>query len=144
MTQLLDARTSQNASYANSIAIPILIVDSPALVGQVGLNVHNASGITRVIFNGTVAMQLPLLPVVTAVTLTVVRGFLPTDPLVYSATEILDLEILGSQVLTITGSDYNVPFPISNQLVYTMFISASALGTVRVGPESFNAVAYSD
>lgn len=144
MAQLLDARTSQNASYANSIADPITIIDTPELVGQVGLNVFDATGPIRVQMNGTVAVQVPLLPAVTGITITVVRGTLPTDTLVYSATHNLGLSVLAPQLITFTASDFEVPVPDSNQLVYTMFISSNVLGTFRVGPESFNARAYSD
>jgi hypothetical protein len=144
MAQLLDARTSQNASFANSISEEILAVDTPELVGQVGLNIFNPTGIIRVQFTGTVAVEVPILPVVTAITVTVVRGTLPTDDLVYSAEQNLELSVLAPQIITFTGSDLDVPAPASNHLVYTMFISSDTIGTTRVGPESFNAAAYSD
>jgi hypothetical protein len=141
MTTLLDARTSQNASYANSIAIPILVVDTPQLMGQVGLNVSQAqeTDLVAVQFTGVVSVQLPLALV--GITVTVVRGSLPTDPLVFSATETFDLSVLAPQVITVTGSDYNVDIT-DDLLVYTMFIQSNLLGTIRVGPESFNVAAY--
>jgi hypothetical protein len=139
LAQLIDARTSQNASYADSIVEPILVVDEPQLVGQVGLNVTEATGPVTVQFSGTVSVQLPLALV--GVTVTVVRGTEATDPLVYSTTETFSLSVLAPQVITFTGSDFEVEDP-GDELVYTMFISASLLGTVRVGPESFNAAAY--
>lgn len=37
MGTYVDGRTSQNASTANSIAIPILVVDTPQLFGQIGI-----------------------------------------------------------------------------------------------------------
>ena len=37
MQTFLDARTSQNATYANSIAIPITAINTPELFGQIGL-----------------------------------------------------------------------------------------------------------
>lgn len=140
MTRLLDARTSQNASYANSIAIPILVIDTPQLFGQVGLHTANAGSNIRVQFNGTVSVQLPLALV--GVTVTVVRGTLPTDPVVYSATTTYSLSVLAPQVINFSGADFNPTK--QNQLTYTAFISSNLLGTIRVGPESFWASAFSD
>ncbi|MGO1102249.1 hypothetical protein ACTOTU_30320 (plasmid) [Priestia megaterium] len=144
MTILLDARTSQNASIANSISIPITILSAPGLFGQVGLNVFNATGPIRTQLSGTVACQLPLLPLATTITLIVVRGTSLTDPIIYSSSEALNINLLGPQLFTFTASDFNVPPPASGLLIYTAFIGSNILGTVRVGPESFNAIAYSD
>ncbi|MED4618743.1 hypothetical protein ABET11_27280 [Priestia megaterium] len=143
MTTLLDARTSQNASIANSISIPINILSAPGLFGQVGLNVFTATGPIRTQLSGTVAVQLPLLPVATTITLIVVRGTSLTDPVIYSSAESLNISLLGPQLFTFTASDFNVPPPASGLLIYTAFIASNILGTVRVGPESFNAIAYS-
>jgi len=140
MTQVIDARTSQNASYAGSIAAPILFIGTPQLVGQIGLNTLGTTGIPRVQLTGTVSVTLPL--ALAGITVTVVRGTLPTDPLVYSATQTFDLTILAPQVITFTASDYNPP--LEPQLTYTMFVASNILGTVRVGPESFNGTLYSD
>jgi len=135
MTTLLDARTSQNASIANSISIPITILSAPGLFGQVGLNVLGATGPIRTQLSGTVACQLPLLPVATTITLTVVRGTSLTDPVIYSSAEALNINLLGPQLFTFTASDFNVPPPASELLIYTAFIGSNVLGTVRVGPE---------
>jgi hypothetical protein len=89
MTRLLDARTSQNASIANSISIPITILSQPGLFGQVGLNVSGTIGPVRTQLSGTVACQLPLLPAATTITITVVRGTTLTDPAIYSSAESL-------------------------------------------------------
>jgi hypothetical protein len=140
LAQFLDLRTSQNASYANSIAIPILAVDTPQLVGQVGLNTGNAGANLRVELKGTVAVQLPLALV--AITLTVVRGTLPTDPIVFSSSQSFNLEVIAPQVISFNGADYEPPE--ASQQTYTMFISSSLLGTIRVGPESFTGIAVSD
>lgn len=59
MTRLLDARTSQNASIANSISIPITILSQPGLFGQIGLNVSGATGPIRTQLSGTVTCQYP-------------------------------------------------------------------------------------
>ncbi|MBW0933417.1 hypothetical protein ABWK29_22960 [Priestia megaterium] len=144
MTRLLDARTSQNASIANSISIPITILSQPGLFGQIGLNVSGATGPIRTQLSGTVACQLPLLPAATTITLTIVRGTALTDPVVYSSSESLNINLLGPQLFTFTASDFNIPAPASGLLVYTAFIGSNLLGTVRVGPESFNGIAYSD
>jgi hypothetical protein len=143
ITRLIDARTSQNASYANSISEPILL-GVPELFGRVVLLTQGATGFLRTQINGTVTVQLPLLPVTTTVTITVVRGLEPTDLVVYSASEALDLSILGPQVISFTASDFRVPIPANNRLAYTAFVSANVIGTIRVGPESFNAAVYSD
>jgi hypothetical protein len=135
MTIFLDARTSQNASFNNSIAIPILTINTPVLVGQVGLETGLATSLIRTQFSGIATFQLPLIPVATTINISVVRGTLPTDTQVFQASEALNLA-----VVVFTGSDFNVP--MTPFLIYTMFVSASALGTVRVGPESFNAASY--
>lgn len=140
MTKLLDARSSQNASLANSIAIPILVINTPQLFGQVGLNTYSTGTNIRVMFNGVVSVQLPLALV--GVTITVVRGTMSTDPVVYSATSTFSLSILAPQIIAFSGNDYNPP--AVDQLNYTAFISSNLLGTIRVGPESFNVTAYCD
>jgi len=140
MSQFLDARTSQNASLANSIAIPILVVDTPQLFGQIGLQTAGAGANPRVQFSGTVSLQLPLALV--SVTITIVRGTLSTDPVIYSASSTFSLSVLAPQVITFSASDFNPP--ITPQLTYTAFISSNLLGTIRVGPESFDGALYSD
>ena len=143
ITRLIDARTSQNASYANSISVPILLGEQE-LFGRVVLLTNGATGLLRTQLNGTVTVQLPLLPVATTVTVTIVRGLAPTDLVIYSASEALELSVIGPQVISFTASDFRVPIPLDNRLAYTAFVSANVVGTVRVGPESFNAAVYSD
>ncbi|RAV05600.1 hypothetical protein [Paenibacillus sp. YN15] len=140
MSLFIDGRTSQNASTANSIAIPILVIDTPQLFGQIGLNAFDATGIPRVIMTGTMSVQLPLALV--GITITVVRGTLPTDPIVYSATTTFNLSVLAPQVITFTAADYNPP--VTPLLVYTAFVSSNLLGTIRVGPENFNGILIAD
>ncbi|WP_434750177.1 hypothetical protein [Paenibacillus amylolyticus] len=140
MSQFIDARTSQNASLANSIAIPILVINTPQLFGQIGLITDNIGANPRVQFTGTVTVQLPLALV--GVTITVVRGTLSTDPVIYSATSTFSLSVLAPQVITFSASDFNPP--ITPQLTYTAFISSNLLGTIRVGPENFEGSLYSD
>ncbi|SDW13518.1 hypothetical protein [Paenibacillus sp. CF384] len=139
---LLDSKTSQNASYANSIAIPITIINTPNLIAQQTLNLSaGVAGQTRVEFTGVAAVQLPLLPLLTTVTIFVTRGLTAGDTNVFSAAQNLDLSIIGPQLLAFSGSDFNAP-NIANQ-AYSVWIQSSALGTVRVGPESFNFTAFS-
>ncbi|MBT2287071.1 hypothetical protein J7E78_26475 [Paenibacillus polymyxa] len=140
MSQFLDARTSQNASYANSIAVPILVINTPQLFGQIGLLTEGAGANPRVQLKGTVSVQLPLALV--GITITIVRGTLPTDPLIYSATSTFDLSVLAPQVITFSANDFNPP--ITPQLTYTAFVSSNLLGTIRVGPENFDGAVYSD
>ncbi|WP_342047791.1 hypothetical protein [Bacillus sp. OTU530] len=142
MVKLLDARTSQNASYANSISIPVST--TPVLFAQLTLSAGGATGLVRTEMVGTVAVQLPGIPVATSITVTIVRGTTLSDLSIYSVRESLDVSVAGPQVLSFAASDFNVPIPASNQVVYTVFISASVVGTTRVGPESFNAAIYSD
>ncbi|GGF63086.1 hypothetical protein GCM10010912_05200 [Paenibacillus albidus] len=140
MGTYLDARTSQNASYANSISIPILAINTPQVFGQVGLITQGVTTNPRVLLKGTISVSLPLALV--GITITIVRGTLPTDPLVYSATSTFSLSVLAPQVITFSADDF-VP-PITPQLTYTAFVSSNLLGTIRVGPESFDAILVSD
>ena len=144
MTNFLDARTSQNASFSNSIAIPVVAGGTPDIFGQIGLLVQQANNPIRVQLSGTVTLQLPLLPVATTITIRIVRGTTLNDLLVFSTSQVLDVSILGPKLFTFTASDFNVTKPQSGPLIYTAFISSNILGTIRVGPESFNANAYSD
>ncbi|NBD24732.1 hypothetical protein [Paenibacillus glycinis] len=142
MTTFLDYKTTQNASYANSIAIPITVINTPQLVAQQTLNLTaGAPGLTRVGFSGVVAIQLPLLPIATNILVTVVRGATPAGVIVFSASENLNLSLLGPQLIAFTGSDFNAP---NITQTYSVFVQSSALGTVRVGPESYNFIGTSD
>ncbi|ULO05179.1 hypothetical protein H1230_18905 [Paenibacillus sp. 19GGS1-52] len=139
MGTYLDARTSQNASFAGSISIPILVINTPQIFGQIGLITEGVTTNPRVLLKGTISVQIPL---ALAITITIVRGILPTDPLVYSATSNLDFNVLAPQVITFSASDF-LP-PITPQLTYTAFVSSSILGTFRVGPENFDGILVSD
>ncbi|MBT2292575.1 hypothetical protein J7E73_26255 [Paenibacillus albidus] len=140
MGTYLDARTSQNASFANSISIPILLVNTPQLFGQIGLITEGAGANPRVLLKGTISLQIPL--ALLGITITIVRGTLPTDPLVYSATSTFNLSLLAPQVIVFSAADF-LP-PITPQLTYTAFVASNALGTIRVGPESFDGILVSD
>lgn len=140
MGTYLDARTSQNASYAGSIAIPILVINTPQLFGQIGLITEGVTTNPRVILKGTISISLPL--ALAGITITIVRGTLPTDPLVYSATSTFSLSVLAPQVITFSAADF-LP-PVTPQLTYTAFVASNILGTIRVGPESFDGILVSD
>ena len=142
MAKFLDLRTSQNASYSNSIAQPITVAGAPQLFGRIGLGTVGAGPNIRVLLQGAVSLQLPLLPAVTTITIQVVRGTSPNSPLVYSASENMDLNILGPQTFAFNALDFNPPTDI--QQTYSAYISVSIVGVVRVGPESFSGVAVSD
>jgi hypothetical protein len=142
MTKLLDARTSQNASFANSISVPITVINTGQLFAQLTLSLAGATGLIRTQFHGVVSVQLPLLPVATTITITVVRGTSLSDLIIFSEAQVLNIAAVGPQAITFSGSDFNVPG--TSTVVYTVFLSASALGTTRVGPESFNAQVFSD
>lgn len=60
MGTYVDGRTSQNASFANSIAIPILVINTPQLFGQIGLITAGVGTNPRVILKGTISLQLRL------------------------------------------------------------------------------------
>jgi hypothetical protein len=144
MAILLDQQVSQNASTANAIAIPLSA--TPELFGTLGLNVSGAGANLRVHFTATVTVSA-LVTVLTPVTITIFRlvGGIPT--LIFSVTENLPVGtlILSQTVVTANGVDYNPPN--DGFLVYQAFVSAPGLLEIfptRVGPESFNAEAYSD
>lgn len=77
MGTFIDGRTSQNASFANSIAIPITVLNTPQLFGQIGLNTLGATGTARVLLKGTISVQLPLALI--GITITIVR--VPCQPI---------------------------------------------------------------
>ncbi len=146
MSRLLDARTSQNASYQQSISSPT--PTTPAIFGQVGLQCINPGGSIRVQFTATTTISFPGAATNLAVFIYIVRGTLISDPLVYSATLTLPATapVGGPTIIpfSVTGSDFNVPAPLNSQLTYSAFISSNSSSPLRVGPESLNAAAYSD
>lgn len=141
MTKLLDARVSLNAALFNSIAIPIPVINTPQLFAQIGLITAGAGPNPRVSLKGTITVQLPL--ALFQVRITIVRGTLPTDPLVYSANHTYGLGgLLVPEVIMFSANDYNPP--VTPQITYSAFITTNLLGTVRVGPESFDGFIVSD
>lgn len=146
MTKLLDARTSQNASYINSISIPV--TSTPQLFGTLGLDTTGAGPNIRVEFALTASFT-SVATLLSAVDITVYRGTGPNRVLVYSARETMPVSVLGvaaTRTITVSGADFNPPSP-NNFLVYQAFINVSsgiAVAPTRTGPESFYAVAFSD
>lgn len=146
MVKLLDARTSQNASYFNSIAVPVTA--APQLFGTLGLNATGAGTNIRVELALTVAFTSAA-TVLTPVDITIYRGTGPNRVLIYSARETLPVSVLGiaaTRLITVTAADFNPPAP-NNLLVYQAFINTAggvAVAPTRTGPESFYAAAYSD
>ncbi|MGG4130338.1 hypothetical protein ABEW19_18875 [Paenibacillus illinoisensis] len=143
MARLLDARTSQNASYGNTISIP-LPANTPVAIGEVGLDVTDADGIIRVQLSGIAELAFPTTPPFDSViSFSIARG---TDSLVAYAlysVSVSEANPNAVQVVTINASDFDVPLPPSNELVYTLYLFCTTDAT-RIGMESFNAVAYSD
>jgi hypothetical protein len=140
MGKLVDGRTSQNASYANSIAVPITVINTPQLFGQIGLITLGSTGMKRVQLKGTLSISLPL--ALSGITISIVRGTLPTDTLVYSATSTFGASLLSPQVIAFSANDFNPPH--APQITYTAFVSSNILGTIRVGPENFDGILLSD
>lgn len=145
LTKLLDARTSQNASFDDAVSIPFAEADVPALFGQVGLNIVDPVGVIRVQFSATVTIEFPGESSGGSIFILIVRGELPTDPTVYSG--LITEGGTGSTIVrtfTVVGADFNVGAPLTGELIYTAFVSANTTEPVRIGPESFIATAYSD
>lgn len=147
MTKLLDFRTSQNATYAESFLL-LMTEEESVMIGQVGLNIVNPGANIRVDLSAMACIQIAG-ETGTSLTMSIVRGTLATDPLAFSS--ILSeppppVEAPSPTIVELIaeGSDYNVPAPASGLLVYTVFIVSSGPNSIRVGPESFKATAYSD
>ncbi|WP_420538964.1 hypothetical protein ACN92M_13595 [Paenibacillus polymyxa] len=144
MTRLLDARTSQNASYGNTISIP-LPANTAVAIAELGLEVTGAGENMRVQLTGIAELAFPTTPPFDSViSFSIVRG--DVDSLVAYAlysVSVSEVNPNAVQVVTINAYDYSIPLPPSNELVYTLYIFCTADAT-RIGMESFNAVAYSD
>ncbi|WP_311077925.1 hypothetical protein [Paenibacillus polymyxa] len=103
MTRLLDARTSQNASYGNTISIP-LPANTPVAIAEL-------------------AFPTPP-PFDSIISFSIVRGNF--DSLVAYAlysVSVSEANPNAVQVVTINASDYNISLPSSNELLYTLILS---------------------
>lgn len=146
MVRTLDARTSQNSTYAGGEGEAFL--NQTSRIGRVGLNTAGYEGVIRVQLNGICSTFVSVDDNVT-LTLFVVRGSQPTDPIVVSNNLIIyPSSSISTNIFTLNlvGSDYN-PVPVAN-LIYTLYISStsnasSGIVTTR-GPQSFNGIAFSD
>jgi hypothetical protein len=146
MVNFLDARTSQNISTSNAIAIPVTA--TPALFGTLGLNTTGAGPNLRVQFTATVCIS-SLATIAVPITISIFRGVGPGAVLVYRATDqpiaAGAVGALNRRIITVTGSDYQPPN--TGLLIYQAFVNTEggvAVAPTRTGPESFNASAYSD
>ncbi|CAH0131906.1 MULTISPECIES: hypothetical protein [Bacillaceae] len=146
MGKFLDAQTSQNASYRDSISIPV--TTTPALFGSLGLNTTGAGPNIRVEFTFTATLS-SLAAILTPVNIEIYRGTGVGRVLVYSAQLTLPVAGLGvasETIITLAGADFNPPSP-NNFLVYQSFISIPGgivIAPTRTGPESFFAAAFSN
>ncbi|MFF2498140.1 hypothetical protein [Peribacillus sp. NPDC058075] len=142
----LDAQTSQNASYRDSISVPVTA--TPALFGTLGLNTTGAGPNLRVEFTFTATLS-SLAALLTPVNIEIYRGTGVGRVLVYSAQLTLPVAGLGvasETLITLAGADFNPPSP-NNFLVYQSFISIPGgivVAPTRTGPESFYAAAFSN
>lgn len=146
---LLDGRTSQNASIANSIDVPV--TSSFELWGQVELDVRlaNPDFPIRVQFDGTIAFYLSSNPGTGNQTIEVriVRGENPTNFIVFSGNKKMYFpqQLFFSESYGFNAADYNPPKG-NGFLTYSVFVrnvsGGSEFDVKRVGPECFNAVAF--
>ncbi|THF73265.1 hypothetical protein [Cohnella fermenti] len=150
MTRLLDARTSQNSSFAGSLAIPLLPVDQDQLFAVVGLNCLQPTGVVRAQFGATVSIQYEpggIRNVTLSVYRQIMLGEVPlgASALVYTAT-LSELTQQDSvvRVFTVVGSDYDIQTPNVCLVKYTAYVRGDTAGLVRTGPESFDASLYCD
>ncbi len=141
MEKLLDEARSQDAAYANSIAIPAST--TPTLFGTLGVNMSGAVGKNRVEFQATVTLS-GFITTVTPVIITIVRGI--GGPVVHSVQENMPNSTIPTEfVMSTKGVDYQPPQ--TGLIIYQAFVSVPpglAVIPTRVGPESFSAQAYSD
>ncbi|QJC50343.1 hypothetical protein HGI30_01150 [Paenibacillus albicereus] len=143
MPQWLDAKASQNASYGSSISIPLGAGGALQLVAQQTLDLSlGTAGGTVVEFSGTVTVQQPTVAADAILSFYVVRGLSPFGgPAVYTLNQNLLATEVGPRAISFTGSDSSAPNAPS--VAYSVFISSSVAGILRVGPESFNFTGYS-
>lgn len=142
--RLIDSQISQNVSTAGAVSIPASA--TPALFGTLGLNTAAAGPNLSVHFTATVTLSA-VVAVLVPVTITIFRVVGGVSTLVYSAMQTLPVGtlLLTTDVITVTGIDLLTTNP--GFVVYQAFVSIPGGLTVipnRVGPESFEAVAYSD
>nr|WP_154893192.1 hypothetical protein [Paenibacillus xylanexedens] len=147
MVRTLDARTSLGSAGITPLNVP-LGANTPTLLGVVGLNIFNPGPIIRTQFNGTYRISVSnVSSLPSSIRFEIFRGATYTGQPIYVVSQPVfpnDSTILAS----FEGSEYNVPAPANGQIIYSCFatfVPVSALEqATRLGPECFNAVAYSD
>ncbi|MGN7457530.1 hypothetical protein ACTHPH_22185 [Paenibacillus pasadenensis] len=143
MSQWLDAKASQNASYGSSISIPLASGGSLQLVAQQTLDLSlGTAGGTVVEFSGTVTVQQPTAAADAVISFYVIRGLTPfAGTVVYTLDQDLLATEVGPRAISFTGSDSGAPN--ASSAPYSVFVTSSVAGILRVGPESFNFTGYS-
>ncbi|MBT2770910.1 hypothetical protein J7J47_01515 [Halomonas sp. ISL-60] len=147
MVRTLDARTSLGSNGITPLNIP-LASNTPTLVGVLGLNILNPGQLIRTHFNGTYRISVTnLSSQPSSVRFEIFRGPTNTGQPIYVVSQpVFPSE--GSILASFEGSDYNVPAPPTGQLVYSCYVTFVPVSpptqATRIGPECFNAVAYSD
>ncbi|SDW81325.1 hypothetical protein [Paenibacillus sp. CF384] len=141
MGQLIDARTSSNIPVVLTEFDNTFPLDTPVIVGQVGLNIPpQTQGIIRVQLTGMVGVALPTdFPQGFILELYIVRGLTIDDVLIYKSVHSFDF---GIHTIGFSASDYHIPAPASGLQPYTLFAIALSPGIARIGPENLNASAY--
>ncbi len=141
---LVDSQVSQNVSTAGGVSIPAST--TPALFGTLGLNTSTAGANLSVHFTATVTLSA-IIAVLVPVTITINRVVEGVSTTVYTATKSLPVGtlLLTTDVITVSGIDLLTTNP--GFVIYQAFVSIPeglAVIPTRVGPESFEAVAFSD
>ncbi|SCY07802.1 hypothetical protein SAMN05720606_102269 [Paenibacillus polysaccharolyticus] len=147
MVRTLDARTSLGSDGNTPLNIH-LITELPTLVGILGLNIVNPGPVIRTQFNGTYRISVDnIFSLPSSIQVNIFRGPTNAGAPIYTFSQPIYPE-QGSVLVSFEGSDYNVPPPSTGQLTYscylTFFQSSPSQEATRLGPECFNAVAYSD
>ncbi|WP_413372027.1 hypothetical protein [Paenibacillus taichungensis] len=147
MVRTHDARTSLGSNGVAPFNVP-LAPNTPTLVGVLGLNIVNPGLVIRTQFNGTYRISVAnLSSQPSSIRFEIFRGSTYTGTPIYVVSQPI-FPSVGSILASFDGSDYNVPPPPSGQLIYSCFVTfvpaSPSEQASRVGPECFNAVAYSD
>ncbi|MDH6672101.1 hypothetical protein M2277_002763 [Paenibacillus sp. LBL] len=146
MTKFLDARTSNHWPIAFPGSMERFVVDTPVMVGQVGLSVPaDTTGILRTQLLGQVGFYILSEDIFAPIIqIDVMRGYLTTDPVIHTTYVQYQPSQVQSQSVSFVAADYNVTPPPTGLLVYTMYVTALVLDMGRTGAECFNASVYTD
>ncbi len=147
MVRTLDARTSLGSDGTTPLNI-VLVTRLPTLVGILGLNIVNPGPVIRTQFSGSYQIVVSnVISVPSVIQVDIFRGPTNTGTPIYTFQQSI-FTVQNNVLLSFEGSDYNVPPPPSGQLTYSCYLtfldSLSSQIATRLGPECFNAVAYSD